>query len=61
MSGGHRLAEIRGYTLAQVRGFTAAIRRQRLGEMRDAALVARVAQAEKKAFKEFLRSLDRAD
>lgn len=61
MSAGHRLPEIRDYTLAQVRAFTAAIHRQRRGQMRDAALVARVAQAERQPFREFLRGLDGAD
>lgn len=55
------MPEIRDYTLAQVRAFTAAIHRQRRGQMRDAALVARVAQAEKQPFREFLRGLDGAD
>jgi hypothetical protein len=56
---GHSLDAIKGYTLAQVRAFLKAIERinsdRRVGE----AIAARMAQAEGKAFKSYIKSLQR--
>jgi hypothetical protein len=56
---GHSLEAIKGYTLAQVRAFLKAIERinsdRRVGE----AIAARMAQAEGKAFKSYIKTLQR--
>jgi hypothetical protein len=56
---GHSLDAIKGYTLAQVRAFLKAIERinsdRRVGE----AIAARMAQAEGKAFKSYIKTLQR--
>lgn len=58
---GHTLDAIRGYTLAQVRAFLRSIERlnaeRRIGE----AVSARMAQADGKAFKGYIRALERGN
>jgi len=56
---GHTLDAIRGYTLAQVRAFMAAIERQSREERLGDAIAARMAQADGKHWKSYVKGLRR--
>lgn len=57
MSAGHTRADVMGYTLGQVHGFLAAIeRRERQVRVAD-AISARMAQADGKGWKAYMKSL----
>lgn len=56
---GHSLEAIRGYTLAQVRAFLFAIERMNSDRRIGEAVAVRMAQAEGKAFKGYIKTLQR--
>lgn len=57
ISGGHQLAEIRGYTIAQCRAFMGAIERRNAEQRLGDAICARMAQSDDKAFKAYRKAL----
>lgn len=56
---GHTFDAIRSYTLAQVRAFMAAIERQERDQRLGDAIAARMAQADGKAWKAYVKGLRR--
>jgi uncharacterized protein (UPF0335 family) len=56
---GHTLDAIKGYTLAQVRAFMRAIERLNSERKIGEAVSARMAQADGKAFKDYIKRLER--
>jgi len=59
IAAGHSLDAIRGYTLAQVGAFMAAIERQQREQRLGDAIAARMAQADGKAWKGYVKGLRR--
>lgn len=57
MSAGHARADVMGYTLRQVDGYLAAIERTRVEVVLSDSIVARMAQADGKAWKAYIKSL----
>ena len=56
---GHTLEAVKGYTLAQVRAFVAAIERQERERRLGDAIAGRMAQADGKAWKAYVKGLRR--
>lgn len=61
IASGHTLEAIKGYTLAQVRAFLAAIERRQREERLGDAYAARMAQADGKAWKSYVKTLERGN
>lgn len=57
MSAGHSRADVMGYTLRQVEGFLTAIERNRAAVVLSDSIVARMAQADAKGWKAYIKSL----
>lgn len=59
ISAGHGFAEIKGYTIAQCRAFLGAIERRERQRRYGDAIAARMAQADGKAWKTYIKGLER--